>query len=240
MIACGQGRRELQAPVAPLLTASGLVSGSSADSQNLSSFVRAWPSCGYSLGGWRASAYKEGERKGGEAVGMKRICLLAILLVFLTCKSSSPVMGTPTADIAGEYFTIAVTNGNTVRLMNCTGDLAFAEGRTYGGLPVDSVCVIPPLSIQQNGNMWNSHNLFTGCPPNSFGWSGSGTVSGDRIDGAFSRFDGTTNTVLTLTITNGSAVSGGTLIFKMPRVSKSGAETGSCSIVPPLEEIWMP
>lgn len=66
--------------------------------------------------------------------------------------------------------------------------------------------------------------------------TGSGTITGDRIDGVLT-FDYSNGVFETNTITNGAAGTDGTVVLRIPRASVSGAATGSCSIVPPAETV---
>ena len=167
---------------------------------------------------------------------MKRICLLAILLVFLACKNSSSMMATPPANIAGTYPTATVTNWDVATFTNCTGDLVSIEGSTTGD-PANSPCTTnDSFVITQNGNTWQSESQFVTCPTSTFVSTASGTINGDRIDGSITA-DGSSGIVTTSTITNGFAGTAGTIVFRITGISVSGVVTGACSIVPPLEEV---
>ena len=172
---------------------------------------------------------------------MKRTCLLAIVLVFVACKNSSSMMGAPPANIAGTYMTVTSTNSNVATYTNCTGMPATTfEGRTVADLADLSCVPTNPLVITQTGNTWTMLNQTIVCAIANAVRSGNGTVSGSRIDGT-TTLDSTLNILETQTITNGAIGTGGTVVVRVTRTTFSDSVlSGSCSIVPPLEEVWSP
>ena len=168
---------------------------------------------------------------------MKRICLLAILFVFLACKNSSSMLAVPPANIAGTYPTVMATNGNVAKFTNCTDALVPSEGNTVWD-PSPSTCSTnDPFVITQSGNTWQKESRFFTCPTSTFVATARGTINGDRIDG-ITTTDSSNGIVATSTITNGSAGTDGTIVFRMTALSVSGVATGSCSIMPPLEVVY--
>ena len=169
---------------------------------------------------------------------MKKICFLAILLVFVACKSSSSMMATPPANIAGTYPTVTSTNWDVATFTNCTGALVINEGNTFSDPSTVQCSSNDPFVIVQSGNAWRSESQFVTCPTHTLVTTASGTLNGDRIDGLITVEVTQQGTVQTNTITNGVAASDGTLVFPIARISISGAASGSCSIVPPLERVY--
>lgn len=168
---------------------------------------------------------------------MKKLGILAVLLCAVACGSSSApaIVATPNANIAGTYPTSVVTNLGVATFTNCTGDLVAAEGLTITG---DPTCVTQdPLVVTQNGNVWQTGNQFVICSTLTYVLTASGTISGDRIDGTIT-INYSIGVTETQTITNGVVGTGGTVVLRIPRVSLSGALSGSCSIVPPLEIVF--
>ena len=170
---------------------------------------------------------------------MKKLLLLVLLLAALGCGSSSStgMMATPTANIAGTYPTGVLTNGDQVTFTNCTGDLILLEGVTIANNS-DPTCVNPdPLVITQDGNVWQSALQFFTCAAVIGTVNRSGTVSGDRIDGTIT-FDISNGIREIQSIVNGAAGSGGTIVMLIPTVRVVGASTGMCSLVPPMEVVY--
>ena len=168
---------------------------------------------------------------------MKRLLMLTLLALTLACDSTAApvIVGESDVNIAGTYASSVLTNADLATFVGCTGDLVSAEGLRV--IDTLGACVTSdPLTVIQIKDDWQTYSQAFGCGSSFAQTIFAGAIVGDRIDGtvAWNYF----NRLERQTITDGVATTPGTVVLRIPHVSVSGDSSGSCTIAPPLEEVF--
>ena len=166
---------------------------------------------------------------------MKKYSIWAVALVLVLAVvgcSSSDVLNLIIPDLTGNWSYV-MNNSDVATFSNCSGDLAFLEGRTYDeGMAVAPICAeLGSFTVFQIQGTATINPTDITCSDGSTAFlAGTITLTDTMADGSWN----TTNLLNTSSQSFSGTISGNTIDLQESRLAFTNSLQGSCDLSPPL------